>query len=259
MHYDGTISPYTVRTINELAARGLAFTYATARSIKSAKRITGELQLRLPVVTRNGAVLADNRTGALLEKAVFAEHEVRLLKELLPELPLYGFVSCFFGDRMIKAYISGEHSAEFQGYLDDYRNDPDMMPAEDTDGLFLSQPGYVTLIGSRQEIAPIHERVRAYGGWECVFQKDTYRDEFWLEICPQNSTKAKTILKLKEKYGYDKLVVFGDSLNDLPMFRAADESYAVANAMAELKDAATAVIGSNEEDAVAHFLLQCCK
>lgn len=87
-----------------------------------------------------------------------------------------------------------------------------------------------------------------------MFQKDTYSDEYWLEICPQNCTKAKTILKLKERYGFDNLVVFGDGLNDIPMFEIADESYAVENAVDGLKKLATGVIGNNNEDCVANFL-----
>ena len=38
------------------------------------------------------------------------------------------------------------------------------------------------------------------------------------------------------------------------MFKAADECYAVANALDEVKQIATGVIGSNEEDAVAEFI-----
>jgi len=49
-------------------------------------------------------------------------------------------------------------------------------------------------------------------------------------------------------------VVFGDGLNDIPMFEIADEAYAVAGALDELKQHATGIIGSNEEDAVANFL-----
>ena len=45
-------------------------------------------------------------------------------------------------------------------------------------------------------------------------------------------------------------------MNDLPLFQAAEESYATANAMPQVKAAATAVIGSNEEDGVARFLLE---
>ena len=38
------------------------------------------------------------------------------------------------------------------------------------------------------------------------------------------------------------------------MFELADESYAVQNAHEELKKYATAIISSNDEDAVAHWL-----
>ena len=254
MRNDETISAYTERILNELIEEGLAFTYATARSVESARTITGGLRLKLPVVTRNGTVLADNSTGRHLEKALFTEEEVRLLKELLPELPEYGFVSCFIGDEMIKTYIPGKHTPGMEKYLRKNEQDTRLRPAADPGSMFIGQPGYVTLIDDREKIAPIYERVRNYPGWECLFQKDTYWDEYWLEICPQNCTKARAILKLKEAFGFEKLVVFGDSVNDLSMFRSADESYAVANAIDELKEAATAVIGSNEEDAVARFL-----
>ena len=91
MRSDGTLSPETVRMINALTERGAAFTYATARSIESARTIAGGLNLPLPAITRNGCVLADNATGRHLEKALFTEEEIVLLKTLLPELPEYGF------------------------------------------------------------------------------------------------------------------------------------------------------------------------
>ena len=254
MRSDGTLSPDTVRIVNELVEKGIAFTYATARSIESARTITAGLRLELPVITRNGCVLADNATGRHLEKAVFTDNEVQLLKELLPELPEYGFVSCFMGEEMIKTYLPGKHTPGFQKYVDYYANDPRMVPVNSFDGLFRGVPGYVTMIDDRERIAPIYERVRHYAGWECLFQKDTYWDEYWVEICPRNCTKAKAILKMKEQYGFRKLAVFGDSVNDLSMFRAADKAYAVANAIEELKAAATAVIGSNDEDAVAETM-----
>ena len=78
-----------------------------------------------------------------------------------------------------------------------------------------------------------------------------------------NPTYAKVqegaALKLKEMLGCEKLVAFGDSENDMDLFAAADECYAVANAVPELKERATAVIGANNEDAVAKFLLQRCE
>ena len=251
---DATLSPYTVSTINRLTEQGLAFTYATARSIESARPIAGKLNLPLPAITRNGAVLADNATGKHLEKALFTEEEVALLKEMLPELPRCGFVSCFVGEEMFKAYVPGNLVPGMVQYADFYRDDPMMKPVKTLEEMFFGQPGYVTLIDDREKAALIYEKVRQYSGWECIFQKDTYWDEYWVEVCPRNCTKAKAILKMKEQYGFRKVVAFGDSVNDMPMFRAADEAYAVSNALEALKEIATGVIGGNNEDAVARFL-----
>ena len=254
MHKDLKISDFSVKTINALVEKGVAFTYATARSISSAGTITKDLKLNLPVITRNGAVFADNNTGKIIEKALFTEKEVEMLKEMLPELPKTGFVSCYFGDDMKKVFAGILHTAELQGYLDYYRDDPSVVTVSALSEMFMGNPGYVTIIGDRDEIEPLYIRTREYNGWECLFQKDVYRDEYWLEIAPRNSTKAKSILKLKEEYGFDKLVVFGDSANDITMFKIADEAYAVSNAVDELKALATGIIGSNEEDAVAVYL-----
>ena len=254
MRNNERLSEYTVRTLNELLRQGMPFTFATARSIESARVITGELEIKLPVITRNGAVLADNTTGRHIQKSVFTKEEVELLKQMLPELPSCGFVSCFLDDIMIRTYMPADHTEGLQGYIDYYKNDPTMRKADDLDSMFCGIPGYVTMIGEKDRIAPVYEKARGYKGWESLFQKDTYRDEYWLEICPRNCTKAKSILKLKEELGFKRLVVFGDSLNDISMFEIADESFAVANARDELKKIATHIIGSNEEDSVVDLL-----
>ena len=64
------------------------------------------------------------------------------------------------------------------------------------------------------------------------------------------------MLELKKRLGCDRVVCFGDGKNDISMFRAADECYAVADAEPELKAIATDVIGSNEDDGVARWLLE---
>ena len=55
MRNDETLSGFTVRTLNELIGQGLAFTYATARSVESARKIAGDLKLSLPVVQKRGS------------------------------------------------------------------------------------------------------------------------------------------------------------------------------------------------------------
>jgi len=71
---------------------------------------------------------------------------------------------------------------------------------------------------------------------------------------PKNATKGIAALRLKEMLGCGRLVAFGDAQNDLSLFSVADECYAMANAVPELKEIATAVIGSNDNDGVAKWI-----
>ena len=50
--------------------------------------------------------------------------------------------------------------------------------------------------------------------------------------------------------------IIGDGKNDISMFLAADECYAMGNAVPELKAIATAVIDTNNNDGVARWLLE---
>ncbi len=256
MRSDKTLSEKTINTLNRLVEKGILFTYATARSIQSAMEITGKLKLKLPVITRNGTVLADNSTGRMIQKAVFTAEEIKLLKTELPELKERGFVSSYFGDEMYKFYCAKNPVPGFQKYIDDHKKDSRMKQVDDMETMFDGEVGYVTLVDDESKLRPAYERMKKFEGWECVFQKDAYDKEFWLEICLENCTKAKAILALKKKIGADKLVVFGDSVNDLPMFEIADEACAVENAIPEAKAWATKIIGKNDDDSVACYFEQ---
>lgn len=136
-------------------------------------------------------------------------------------------------------------------------NDSRDNPVADRGELANGSIFYFTCIDSAEKLRPLYERFK--DRFRCVYSKDIYTGEQWLEIMPGGATKANAALKLKEMLGCEKLVAFGDSENDMDLFAAADECYAVANAVPELKEKATAVIGANSEDAVAKFLLQRCE
>ena len=75
---------------------------------------------------------------------------------------------------------------------------------------------------------------------------------------PKSTSKSNAIRQLKDLLQCDRVVVFGDGKNDIDMFQMADVSYAMENAVDELKEIATGVIESNNNDGVAKWLLQNC-
>ena len=76
----------------------------------------------------------------------------------------------------------------------------------------------------------------------------------WMDVHHCKASKGGAVSLLREQLGISKVVCFGDSDNDLSMFAMADESYAPENAIAEVKSAATAVIGHHDADGIARFL-----
>ena len=67
---DGTLlrsnestSDYTNSVINALVDKGMIFSYATARSLITAKKVTKGIAAKIPLIVYNGAFVIDNITG----------------------------------------------------------------------------------------------------------------------------------------------------------------------------------------------------
>ena len=91
----------------------------------------------------------------------------------------------------------------------------------------------------------------------CMLQKDIYPPSlYWLEIMDYRVSKAHALDTIKKLTGMERIISFGDSINDVPLFEVSDECYAVANAVEPLKRVADDVIGCNDEDSVAKWLIE---
>ena len=63
---DETLSSFTIRTINALVEQGMLFSFATARSLVTASRVTKGLSTQIPVILYNGAFIRRPNTNTLL-------------------------------------------------------------------------------------------------------------------------------------------------------------------------------------------------
>ena len=87
------------------------------------------------------------------------------------------------------------------------------------------------------------------------FYQDIYNDGVWcLEAYSSSASKGAAAKLLQTITKAERLVAFGDSLNDLSLFAACDEAYAVENAHPQVKAAATGIIGKHYEDGVTRYL-----
>lgn len=74
----------------------------------------------------------------------------------------------------------------------------------------------------------------------------------WADIINKGTSKGKAISLIQKKYNIkpEETMVFGDHYNDLPMFEKAHHSYAMENAVDEIKKRARYMAKSNNENGV---------
>ena len=249
------VSPFSIRVINGLVDKGLLCTYATARSLVSASRVTEGLSTKIPVIAYNGAFIFQPSTGEILSREGFTDDERRKVRETLDRFRISPLVYSFIDGIEKVSWIPQHENDGIRRYLSTRQGDRRLRAVQDSDALYQGDIFYYTCIGEKDELQPVYELFSGDGHFRCTMQQELYRPEYWCEIMPAMASKANAILKLKEMWGCSRIISFGDAVNDIPMFEISDECYAVENAVDELKAAATGIIGSNDEDGVAKWLL----
>lgn len=255
---DGTLlndqqktSPYTNHIIEHYVADGMLFSYATARSYYSAKPATEGLNAKIPLILYNGTFIIDNATHEIILSHFFSEREVEELSSYFKQHHFFPIVYALRNNQEKFSYYTSLATAEELNFAAT-RHDERKNPLRECEKLYEGEVFYISCIGNKQVLEPFYHHFK--NRFQCLFAQDIYTQDWWLEILPQNVSKANAVLQLKELLKCDKIVAFGDGINDLSMFEVADECYAVANACQELKEIATGVIGHHNDDAVARWI-----
>ena len=257
---DGTLlrsnestSEYTNEVINTLTDRGMIFSYATARSFITAKKVTKGLTAKIPLIVYNGAFVIDNISEKILFESYFDDAVVELLEDLFDH-EVYPIVYSFINDEEKFSFVPQLCTKGMNFLINSRKGDIRANAVKAVNDLKAGKIFYITCIDEPQKLEPLYEKYR--DDFHCVYQKEIYSKEQWLEIIPKDTSKSNAIRQLQTLMKCQRLVVFGDGKNDIDMFQLADEGYAVQNAVDELKSIATGIIGDNDSDGVAKWLEQ---
>lgn len=248
------INKKSIDIINELVEKGMMFTYATARSLVSASVVTAGLTTRIPVIAYNGAFIFQPATGAILSQERFSREEMNCVSGFLSEHNISVLVYSYIQGIEKVSWISGQENEGIRRYLDLRKGDRRLRPVANQEELYQGDIFYFTCVGEKDELQPVYDIFSKDARYRCTIQQELYRPEYLCEIMPAGATKAHAIEKLKKIWSCDRVISFGDAVNDIPMFEISDESYAVENAVEELKAVASGIIESNENDGVANWL-----
>lgn len=257
LNSNGEISPRSAQIINYLAKQGVLFTIASARTYATVVPMFKGISLTVPLVLMNGVCIFDPVKGA----PVLVHNLSRKTGEEVAETfkkfgknPMLYFEN---NNHLRVEYIKLENEQQ-ENYVSERKNfynknfhQVEKFSIYERDDLF-----YIVTLDNYEEIKDIYAAVSKRDDIDWNFYRDNYTNCFFLEGMAHGISKASGALDVKKILGADKIVAFGDNMNDVPLFEIADEAYAVGNACEELKKISTAVIGTNDEDAVAQFLLE---
>ncbi|WP_378953594.1 Cof-type HAD-IIB family hydrolase [Pelosinus sp. sgz500959] len=251
------ISEFTKQTLNSLIDKGIDFSVATARSAASAVKILSDLQLKIPIILLNGVGIYDVLDHRYLKIEKIETNTAYGILDVLEKYNSTGFMY-----NIVNGKLNTYYECLATPYLQEYHDERVIKYGKKfkhvsslTDVIMAGEVIYFTLMGEQQYLEMLIDDLKKLPAIDVMLSSDVYRENLWyLEIHSTNASKYNAVKYLRDHYGYDKIIGFGDNFNDIPLYKACDEFFAVQNAIGELKDIATGVIGDNHSDGVAKFI-----
>ncbi|HBN84964.1 MAG TPA: Cof-type HAD-IIB family hydrolase [Clostridiales bacterium] len=252
------ITEYTQNVLNRLIEQGLFFSVATARTAATVSKLIEKIHVNVPIVLMNGVCIYDLQNRKYVNIEVMDKQSAKNLILLIREFGLSGFLYTI-QDHILNTFYQNTdspHAVEFikervEGFGKVFTK------VNNFSDCLKQSPVYYSVADTEEKLKKACDKIRMIKGLRCEFYRDTYHDGFWyLEVCSEKASKYNAVEFLRNQYGFDQIYGFGDNLNDLSLFEACDRSFAVMNAKSEVKEKASEVIRSNDEDGVARCLIE---
>lgn len=256
---DASISEYSARLFRQLTAQGALITFVTARTPATIEPILAPAMPRVPGVAMTGSTIWNPATKSYMEVDYLAQADVEAIKRICA---LSGVAPFVYTLRPGTSHLVTYHARPALSHLEHKFvtertiNDLKVFKiGEDSPADTESCTVLFFAMGDPAAIQATADAISAQTGCYASCYPDTYHpNTSLLEVFAPQVSKAYGLRRLKAMLGADRVVAFGDNLNDIPMLQSADLAVAVDNAAPEVKDAAHIIIGPNTADSVMNYI-----
>jgi len=252
------ISVFTRLALSKMIENGTRFSVATARTAATTLKMLDYVPINVPIILMNGVSVYDIREKRYLKTHYIDPLSVSRLFGSLRKHGITGFIYTLENDEL-NTYYERIDTEQARTFIDERRNkfNKKFTLCKDFYNLMDQPVIYFSVCEVKEKLMPLYEDFCKDENLHIEFYHNVYEEGVWyLEACSALASKHNAVDFLRKEYGFEKVVSFGDNLNDLPMFEASDECYAVANAKPEVKARATDVIRGNREDGVARWMME---
>ena len=257
LHSSGKVTKTSCDIIQPLIDDGILFAVATGRTRDNALGSLKPLKLSLPLICDNGSLIFDPQSQSFINKRIIPAEHAQYAIELIRGHGVHPFINTLHADS-INVYYGDTPNIAQQAYytqrsaygLSRYIKDTSYTKFTESAAFNFS------MLDTYENLHKLYEAFRSNNSYTALlFPAEYFEGFYWLEILPANSGKGQAVDFLAKKYNPDKIICFGDNLNDLCMFERADVKVAPSNAVDEVKKAADIVIGHCDSNSVANFIL----
>ena len=255
LNRNAEISPYTKDALNRMIADGLFFSVATARTSATASMILEGIQWRVPLVLLNGVLIYDIEQKQYSQVISLSGTTVQSIVSKMKDLNITGLMYQLINDEQVTYCETFEHKP-----LNDFIEERKTRYKKVFHKVSFTDVSpeniiYFTLLDVYEKIQLAHKAFSVIPNICLSMYRDIYSTDLWyLEIHNDKATKQNGTIYLRKTYGFERIIGFGDNLNDLPMFAACDLRIAVENAAAEVKASADYICDTNDNDGVAKWI-----
>lgn len=241
LHDHGTsVNPEYFHVIRKMKEKGILFCAASGRQYESLRTLFAPVKDDILYITENGTeIMYKNERIFSMPMSMEVSRQLVLDTRAIPEAESMYCV----GDR---AYFEKEDVNVYHLMKDEYHFKCEMVD----DLLELKIP---CLKFSLYLPEKVNEITAEYftPKWKKTHEV-ACGGEYFMDVMERGANKGTALKRMQDilKITKEETAVFGDNHNDLEMIEAAGESFAVANARTEVKDAAKYLIPSNNEDGV---------
>lgn len=243
------ISDGNKHAIKRAVDAGVVFTIATGRMYASALPYAQELEIDVPIITYNGAMIK-TVSGKEIYASYLDESLVKDLLDFAKEQELYIQV---YSDDKLYFKEANEQSA----YYEMACGVKGTAVGEDIYNYNTKVPKMLIMGKTPEESDRAVELVRQrFGGRiDCMKSSPIY-----VELIKPGVNKASAIAKLAEilEIPSEQVLAIGDSSNDVSMLTSVAISVAMGNANADASAAARYMVTDNEHDGVAEAIERFC-
>ncbi|MBF7073148.1 HAD family phosphatase [Glaciecola sp. MH2013] len=248
------LSGYTRDTLGLLKDKNIAYTVATGRTMVSAHHIIGDHDFALPQIYNNGATIWQPDENELILHNALDANDIAIIVDVARQHRITPFVNTIKNHEHFIFHAPTIHEVE-SNLVNKYfaKTKASILPIEAFDAQY--EVTNISMIGLKAPIVSIWKALNAVDSLVAYSGTAHEGEEYnWIDVHHRLANKGSAVSLLKQQLNANNVICFGDGDNDLTMFDIADERYAPENALAEIKDKATGVIGHHHQDGVAHFL-----